>query len=173
MRSTGKSSSHKEAEKWKSPTPRCVHTCACMCVCLCAHAVLFSPVVWHRVSSHWTQKPERPPKFESRTIGALNAIAEEHWKRWQEAEVDRETDASEQLAPEDSQRVGPAPAHSCSELCVARCVHCKWLTVCHKFGYSVYFCSHRIHLWDKWNLEYHNWMQLVFYNTTSACMWES
>lgn len=44
MRSTGKSSSHKEAEKWKSPAPRCVYTCVRVCVCV--HMQCFSLLLY-------------------------------------------------------------------------------------------------------------------------------
>ena len=64
---------------------------------------LLAVCVTCRVSSHWTQKLKRPPTFDSRTTGALNAIAEEHWKRWQEAEADRETAAAEHSTHEDAQ----------------------------------------------------------------------
>ena len=81
----------------------CVLVCACMCVrkILCVHVQYFSLLlhvcVIFRVSSHWDQKLARPPKFEARTTGALNAIAGKHWKRWLEEDCDKETDAAERL----------------------------------------------------------------------------
>ena len=98
----------------------CVRVCACVCVrvcvpyvsvytvlyCMCAmllcHVTYMHACMICRVSSHWTQKPERPQTFGSRTAGALNAIAQEHWKRWLEAEVDKEADAARQLILEAS-----------------------------------------------------------------------
>ena len=80
-----------------------VHMCTCarvrniLCVYVQCFSLLLHVCVIFRVSSHWTQKLTRPPKFEARTTGALNAIAEEHWKRWLEEDCDRETDAAEQL----------------------------------------------------------------------------
>lgn len=72
-------------------SPACLWSLA---VCIC---------VTCRVSSHWSQKPKVPPTFDSRTIGTLNMIAEEHWKRWREAEIDEETAPAEEFVHGDAQ----------------------------------------------------------------------
>ena len=43
-----------------------------------------------RVETHFESKWKRPDNFTSRTIGALNKIAEEHWKRQMQQEQKEE-----------------------------------------------------------------------------------